>query len=403
MTSRDTIRIERFTHEHQLAPLRGQWNALARGVAFRSFEWLESWWRTYGVGQNRQLCVLGAFGGDGRLAGIAPWYLEAAPLGGRTLRFLGSGEVCSDYMSVLCDVNQRDAICTCIVDWLSTDNQRPESARTGWNRLELDGVDAADETMARILEAMLAAGHLVSRRSRASCWRIHLPESWDAYLKQLSRSHRKQLRRLERHYFDSGRALLHLAANERELGQGLEALVRLHQRRRASLGERGAFASTRFIDFHAETAQRLLAKGNLRLVWLELDGQIVAAEYQVLGDGVVYAYQSGIEPTALQHEPGRLITLASLQLAIAEHRRAFDFLRGDEAYKAHWRAVPRPSEDVIIQSDTRGARLRHNLSAAGHNLKSLLRDGLNRSGEAARRRTDASQPTAGGSLETKRT
>ena len=38
-----------------------------------------------------------------------------------------------------------------------------------------------------------------------------------------------------------------------------------------------------------------------------------------------------------KHEPGRLITLASLQLAIAEHRRAFDFLRGDEAYKAHWR------------------------------------------------------------------
>jgi len=389
------IRIERFTHEHQLAPLRAQWNALARGVAFRSYEWLESWWRTYGVGPNRQLCVLGAFGANGRLVGIAPWYLDATPLGGRVLRFLGSGEVCSDYMSVLCDVNQRDPVCASIVHWLSMDAEQPTSTRTGWNRLELDGVDAADETMARILDGMLAAGHLVSTRSRASCWRVHLPESWDAYLQQLSRSHRKQLRRLERNYFDSGRALLHLAGNERELGLGLEALVRLHQRRRTSLGERGAFASTRFIDFHAETAQRLLATGNLRLVWLELDGQIVAAEYQVLGDGVVYAYQSGIEPTALSHEPGRLITLASLQLAIAERRRAFDFLRGDEAYKAHWRAVPRPSEDVTILRDTRGARLRQNLSAAGHNLKSLLRAGLKRSGEIAGHGANASQPTAG--------
>src|SRR5689334_16875303 len=104
MMSRHTIRIERFTDEHQLASLRAAWNALARGVAFRSYEWLESWWRTYGAGPNRQLCVLGAFGADGRLAGVAPWYLEATPLGGRVLRFLGSGEVCSDYMSVLCDV-----------------------------------------------------------------------------------------------------------------------------------------------------------------------------------------------------------------------------------------------------------------------------------------------------------
>ena len=115
----------------------------------------------------------------------------------------------------------------------------------------------------------------------------------------------------------------------------------------------------------------------------------------MLGDGVVYAYQSGIEPTALALEPGRLITLASLQLAIAERRRAFDFLRGDEAYKAHWRAVPRPSEDVTILRDTRGARLRHNLTAAGHNLKSLLRAGLKHSGEFVGHGVNASEPTAG--------
>jgi CelD/BcsL family acetyltransferase involved in cellulose biosynthesis len=125
-----------------------------------------------------------------------------------------------------------------------------------------------------------------------------------------------------------------------------------------------------------------LASGNLRLVWLEVDGRPVAVEYQVLGDRSVYAYQSGIDPDALDHEPGRLITMATLKMAIAEGRRAFDFLRGDELYKAHWRATPRATQDIRLIPDARAARLRHQVWLAGSSLKDWLRDGLTRSGVA---------------------
>ena len=37
---------------------------------------------------------------------------------------------------------------------------------------------------------------------------------------------------------------------------------------------------------------RLLAAGLLRLHWLELDGQPVAAEYHLADGGVIYGYQS---------------------------------------------------------------------------------------------------------------
>jgi CelD/BcsL family acetyltransferase involved in cellulose biosynthesis len=168
------------------------------------------------------------------------------------------------------------------------------------------------------------------------------------------------------------------------LARGLEVLVNLHQRRRESLGGRGCFASTRFATFHEETARRLLDSGNLRLVWLDVDGHTVAAEYQVLGDGVVYAYQSGIEPDSLEHEPGRLITMATLEQAVREGRRAFDFLRGDESYKAHWRAQPRATEDIRVVSATRTARLRHNLWLAGDNVKDWIKRSLKRSGVMSR-------------------
>ena len=161
--------------------------------------------------------------------------------------------------------------------------------------------------------AVAERGKLVYRRERPSCWRVLLPASWDEYLSRLSKSHRKQIRRLQRNYFDTGRARACVAQTPDELQRGLDFLIRLHQRRRESLGQRGSFASESFARFHRQTAPRLLAAGRLRLAWLEVDGRTVAAEYQVLGNDVVYAYQSGIEPISLEHEPGRLITIATLE------------------------------------------------------------------------------------------
>jgi CelD/BcsL family acetyltransferase involved in cellulose biosynthesis len=226
---------------------------------------------------------------------------------------------------------------------------------------------------------MATQGSFVHRRSRPSCWRVHLPKRWDDYLAMLSKSHRKQLRRLDRAYFATGRAKVRFVTQLSELSVGLDLLTTLHQRRRQSVGERGCFSSTRFTEFHQETAARLLQSGHLRLAWLELDGLAAAVEYQVKGDGVVYAYQSGIEPTALAHQPGRLITLATMRQAIDEGYHAFDFLRGDEAYKAHWRAQPRPTEEVRIVSDTLRGRLRHGLWVAGGNVKRLIQRGWTRS------------------------
>jgi CelD/BcsL family acetyltransferase involved in cellulose biosynthesis len=384
MTRTAAIRVERLSSTRELVALRAAWNALAGGVPFRSFEWLESWWRSYGAGPGKELFMLTAFDRQSRLVGVAPWYLECGASRRSVIRFLGSGEVCSDYLTVLCARGREEEVTLALADWLSAAADGSDGERNAWNLLELNGVDAGDRTVARLVEHLAVRGKLVHRRARSSCWRVKLPRDWDAYLATLSKSHRKQLRRLERNYFRTSRARLRVARNEEELDRGLQVLVQLHQRRRESLGERGCFSSTRFAAFHVDTAQRLLRSGNLRLVWLEVDGRIVAVEFQVLGDGVVYAYQSGIEPEALEHEPGRLITLATLKQAIVEGRQAFDFLRGDELYKAHWRAQPRPTHDIRVVSNTPAARLRHNLWLAGGNVKRWIQQSLKLSGVATR-------------------
>jgi CelD/BcsL family acetyltransferase involved in cellulose biosynthesis len=376
------IRIERLSTAGELSSLRGSWNALDRGVPFRSFEWLESWWQAYGVGSDKELLALAAFDQDGQLVGLAPWYLGPAPH--RAIRFLGSGEVCSDYLTVLCRTGCEDQVTLALADWLCAAPDGANNQRPSWELLELAGIDQEDRTVARLLDHLVACGNIVHRRNRSSCWRVKLPGDWNTYLSTLSKSHRKQIRRLERSYFRTNRAQLHVARTPEELERGLEVLIDLHQRRRESLGERGSFSSLQFAAFHRQTARRLLQAGSLRLVWLTVDGRTVAAEYQVLGNGVIYAYQSGIEPAALEHEPGRLITVATLQRAITEKRYAFDFLRGDELYKAHWRAQPRQTQDIRVVSLVRGARLRHRLWLASGNLKSWIKNRLQQSRVIAR-------------------
>ena len=102
MTETTQIRIERLSTTSELTSLRNAWNALDGGVPFRSFEWLESWWRSYGIGPGKELLALAALNQQGQLVGLAPWYIEQSAAQRGVIRFLGSGEVCSDYLTILC-------------------------------------------------------------------------------------------------------------------------------------------------------------------------------------------------------------------------------------------------------------------------------------------------------------
>jgi CelD/BcsL family acetyltransferase involved in cellulose biosynthesis len=203
---------------------------------------------------------------------------------------------------------------------------------------------------------------------------VALPGNWEEYLRRLSKSHRKELRALQRRMIDSGRAKLRTARSDDELEEGWQTLIDLHQRRRRSLGEPGCFAAPRFEQFHSDVIRRLLPSGQLRMHWLELDGAPIAAEYHLAGDnGVMYAYQSGIEIEALGVAPGRLITLAILRQAIAEGYRSFDLLRGDEPYKMHWRAEPRPTVEMCVLPGRGADRFRYGMWLAGDVMRSWLR------------------------------
>lgn len=358
--------------------LAQEWNCLAGGVPFRTWEWLRSWWNTYG--QGAELFLLSVHDDQGSLVGIAPWYLSKSSLGGRTLECLGSGEACGDYLGILSTHEHQDRVVAALADWLVAAN-RPESPpQNRWDLLHLTGISASDCAVAQLVEYLVDSGSTVHRRTTTNCWRIALPSSWDAYESLLSKSHRKQVRRLDRRYLQTGVAQLKTAGSHEQLQTGLEILIDLHHKRRQMLNETGCFVRDSFRQYLTTAAHDLFSQGRVALHWLELDARPAAAEIHWVGDGVVYAYQAGIEPDLLEHEPGRLITIATLQKAIADRMSEFDFLRGDEPYKAHFRANPYPQLELRIVAPKGLAQLRHGVWLTGDSLKGWLKTSLNLSG-----------------------
>ena len=348
--------------------LDDRWNGLSRGVPFQRLEWLAPWWRHYRPGE---LCVLAVEDSEGRSVAYTPWYFEQTRGGGRVIRSLGSGEVCSDYVSILCRVGKEQEVARTLGEFLSRNEQQ-----LGWDLIHLEGIDGEDPVVPLLLEQFSHQGHPVIDRPVHRCWRLPLPESETSLLALQSKSHRKQLRRFQTRIFDTQRGVLRRADSAESFEFAWNELVSLHQRRREQLGQPGCFASGRFAAFLREAAENMRRAGLLHLYWLELEGSPVAAEFHLAGPGMLYAYQSGIDPERLDEEPGSLITLAILRDAISECRQEIDFLRGDEPYKAHWRAVPRQAYDWRIVSRKASARIRHYLWRAADQARCWVKQGL---------------------------
>lgn len=354
------------------------WNCLTRGIPFRSWEWLSTWWEHYGAG--RDLYVLAVYDDFGTLVGVLPLFRERSTTRGRVLQLLGSGEVCTDYVTVLSTNEHEDAVIDAIANWLIEASGRGAQDADLWDLLELDGVPTNDLAMAKLVGTLAEAGSGVHRKAGPNCWTRSLPASWDEIYEDLSKNRRKVLRKLQRDVMDSGRLVFRTADTNCEYRQAMSLFVELHQKRRISLGEPGCFASKPFAAFIEGVSHRLWQAGMLELCWIELDGCPVAVDYSLVGHDSAFGYQGGIEPEAHHESPGHLMTMSLLQHAITRSRITYDFLRGDEPYKTYWNAQPQATVKLRIAANRTAAHLRQGVWLAGATMKNWVKGGLTLTG-----------------------
>ncbi len=388
------LRIVHFDRWESLRPWAEPWDRLARGVPFLSWAWQSAWWQQYGAAQvpaagvdriatqpdigqpassPTALWVLGVFAPDGSLVGLLPLYCQATWGRGRVLRFLGCGEVCSEYLSILCEPGWEAAVAGALAGWLAQANRgRQATGKARWDVLEMSAVDARDTAVARLAAALGALGHAVHRRPGPPCWRVALAPAWEDFLKPLSRNRRRKLRLLERE-FTEGRVQTRCIERHEEIGPAIDRLIEFQRARRRQLGQATCFDSPRFTAFLHQAAAALAQSGQLALLVVEKEGSPLAVELAFQGPDRLYAYQAGIDGSRLHDSPGHLGHYALVRYALDHGLGMLDFLRGDEPYKAEWEAEPHLTLEFRVAARSPLARLRHAAWCAGVAAKAWLR------------------------------
>jgi CelD/BcsL family acetyltransferase involved in cellulose biosynthesis len=159
---------------------------------------------------------------------------------------------------------------------------------------------------------------------------LSLPDSFDAYLDQLGRSRRHEVRRKLRRFEEAAPDARLTTATGETLEADLEDFFAMH---RASEGEKGKFMGPERAGFFARIARTFQPLDLLSLDFLEVGGKRVACTFSFTYSGTFYLYNSAFDPSAAALSPGIMIAVLLIRRCIERGMGRFDFLRGTERYK----------------------------------------------------------------------
>jgi len=341
-----------ITSTDEFIGLEQVWNdLLAKSPAdnyFLSWEWLWNWWQVYGRPEDR-LAILVIENGE-EIAGIAPFYLRKRFHRGvypvRRMMFLGtqdnsSGDVCSDYMNIICLEGLEERMVRTVFEQLVNRNICDE--------VFLSRMDNSSKVFGIFREHAGRNGCLNLTTEECTSPYIKLPVSWEEYMKGLSGSMRQKIRRefrkLEKYDFTISRAESPDAVF-RYYGE----LVRLHKKRWNSRGIEGAFSNELFNQFHKKIMPSMLQKGRLELKLLLENGESRAAIYNIKYKNKIYFYQCGVDTSGKKAAFGYALHARCIEDAIKEGMAEYDFLpkAGGDNYKEHFAKQKRTVSNVYV-------------------------------------------------------
>jgi CelD/BcsL family acetyltransferase involved in cellulose biosynthesis len=335
MTAPLTIRV--VTSREEFKGLAKDWEQLLHTLPghslFLTWEWLYIW-TTHYLGDSR-LRILVMRDDHERLVGIAPLYLRTTRAQGliplRELRFLGSETVCSSYLDVIVSEKQKRAVLQRLYRYLFNE------ARGEWDVLTLSEVPAESSTIDLWNELFDEAGKVGEIVSTTCCPVIRLPGDVETYRAGLGGSRRYTLQRKLKRLQKAGRMEYSRATCPAEIGDALDWMITLHQRRWSTGSSGGVFASDTSKRFHREIVQVLSERGRVSLDLLKLDDRPLAAIYGFMYQGVYSFYLPGFDPAAFSRaSPGLLLLSHRIEQAIRDGEHMVDLLQGAEPYKLDW-------------------------------------------------------------------
>jgi len=323
------------------ATLRATWDTLLPAAVtpfpFQSIGWAEAWWRVFGA--DAEPLVLAVHDTSGTLLGIAPLVVRQTALG-RTVQFMGGTDV-TDYLDVVAPEQHMHRVWTAVTAHLLTN-------RDHWDAIDLHCIPQWSPSHALAADMLSEHAHVRVVQEEV-CPVVRLPGSFDAYLRTLPKKERHEIKRKARNFErDTPTGTLRLCTDREEALAALPAFFRLH---RLSAPDKERFLTPAVEQFFRAMTAAMADAGWLRLYFLDIDGEPVAAIVTFAADGRLLVYNSGFDPAHARQSVGMVLTGMVIEDAANDGLTLCDFLRGNEVYKYRFGASDTPIWRVVAARD----------------------------------------------------
>ena len=319
-----------------LRAVEDEWRALAelRSNAFVTPEWYGAFLEN--ASQAVSPAVFVARRADGSLLGVLP-FIDASKARGLQLRFAGAS--LGDYFHPAAATEDEDEVARLAALALA---QRPERP----SLVVLHNVDAG-ATWPDAFRSGLARRVALLREQDDVLPYATLGGSWETFLAGRSRNLRSQLGRKMRSLEGAHDVTYRRTTSPDELAVDVATFFYLHHKRWQTRGG-SSLAPRRVRAFHHDFAAAALARGWLRLWFLEVDGVAVASWYGWrVGDRYAY-YSAGFDPAWSDQSVGLVLFAHTLREAAQEGAETYDMLLGNESYKSRFETAQRHVRTVVL-------------------------------------------------------
>lgn len=330
----------------ELWELSAEWNELLRDSRadniFLTWEWIRTWYEI--IGHNYAPFVITLRDDRARLCAIAPLYVQTHALCGllrcRALRVMADFPTSAEYPDWIVRHDCEDRAVHDIYKVL-------EGHHREWDYLWLPSVSGWTLACERIAGKSKQLGFYCNSRP-VEFSSFDLPATVEAHWSGLTSKRRKELRHQCRLVFARPDISITRCTSLSELPDYLEALFRLHRKRRQTLGDEGSFVRRPAqAQFYLRFAPIALEAGWLRFYALREGKAFRAAQLGYVYNGVFLGIQDGVDPGFVAGA-GNVLRLEVVKACIAEGVKSYDFLGGYSEHKRRWGAKPRQGHDLII-------------------------------------------------------
>ncbi|MBK9209541.1 MAG: GNAT family N-acetyltransferase [Anaerolineales bacterium] len=299
---------------------------------FLTWEWLYAWWKHNQEGKRLWLLTARQ---DNNLVGIAPLMLSSQKKHGmsfRLLQTLGTPNTDqSDFIALDNDPEIVIQFCNYILTQKNT-----------WDAIELNEHKDEDATT-HIITNALVNHKLITKINTNLHHHVAITESWEGYLKSLSKNMRRDMEKCIRHTKEKQSVNLKCFRGPDVKWEHFETFFEINKN--GHFPEKYKSETER--AFHRELFEIMHTKNWIEVVLLYFDDVPVAYEYGFNLNGRFEDWRTGYDTNYSDQAVGKLLLILLMRDLFENGYNDFDFLRGEYEHKDRWRPSSRKFLNIV--------------------------------------------------------